>query len=116
MSNAKNDTRGPIEHAQSAPVEKAAEASRPKPAPTERPAQPPVVRPPMVQPGRTGSSNRVRARLARLGVQRANPYNPVLEPRVGGVGNDPPQKAETTQRQIERANHGAQRGAPRPQR
>ncbi|MEU6919563.1 hypothetical protein ABZ948_40815, partial [Streptomyces olindensis] len=77
--HAKNDTRGPVEHAQAAPVDKPAEQSRPKPAP-------PAVRQSAGQPARTGSSNRVRARLARLGVQRANPYNPVLPGRrLGGT-------------------------------
>ncbi|HEX5567831.1 MAG TPA: bifunctional (p)ppGpp synthetase/guanosine-3',5'-bis(diphosphate) 3'-pyrophosphohydrolase [Streptomyces sp.] len=59
--------------------------------------------------GRSGSSNRVRARLARLGVQRSNPYNPVLEPLLRIVrGNDP--KADTaTLRQIERAYQVAER-------
>ncbi|MFG3204417.1 RelA/SpoT family protein [Streptomyces sp. NPDC048192] len=108
VSNAKNDTRGPIEHAQSAPVEKAAEASRPKPAPPERPAQPPVVRQPAGQP-RTGSSNRVRARLARLGVQRANPYNPVLEPLLRIVRSNDPKIENSTLRQIERAYQVAER-------
>lgn len=64
------------------------------------------------QPGpapRQGSSNRVRARLARLGVQRSSPYNPVLEPLLRIVrGNDP--KADTsTLRQIERAYQVAER-------
>ncbi|CAO0833864.1 hypothetical protein SMICM17S_02853 [Streptomyces microflavus] len=56
-----------------------------------------------------GSSNRVRARLARLGVQRSSPYNPVLEPLLRTVrGNDP--KIETaTLRQIERAYQVAER-------
>ncbi|WP_031507716.1 RelA/SpoT family protein [Streptomyces megasporus] len=59
--------------------------------------------------GRSGSSNRVRARLARLGVQRSNPYNPVLEPLLRIVrGNDP--KADTSAlRQIERAYQVAER-------
>ncbi|UGY90397.1 RelA/SpoT family protein [Streptomyces gobiensis] len=59
--------------------------------------------------GRYGSSNRVRARLARLGVQRSSPYNPVLEPLLRIVrGNDP--KADTsTLRQIERAYQVAER-------
>ncbi|WP_340563063.1 RelA/SpoT family protein [Streptomyces sp. GSL17-111] len=59
--------------------------------------------------GRYGSSNRVRARLARLGVQRSTPYNPVLEPLLRIVrGNDP--KADTaTLRQIERAYQVAER-------
>ncbi|MDJ0345291.1 bifunctional (p)ppGpp synthetase/guanosine-3',5'-bis(diphosphate) 3'-pyrophosphohydrolase [Streptomyces sp. H10-C2] len=56
-----------------------------------------------------GSSNRVRARLARLGVQRSSPYNPVLEPMLRIVrGNDP--KGDTAQlRQIERAYQVAER-------
>ncbi len=100
--HAKNDSRGPVEHAQSAPVDKPAEQSRPKPVP-------PAVRQAGGQPARSGSSNRVRARLARLGVQRANPYNPVLEPLLRIVrGNDP--KIETaTLRQIERAYQVAER-------
>ncbi|MEW2612505.1 GTP pyrophosphokinase [Streptomyces sp. NPDC047880] len=101
--HAKNDTRGPVEHAQAAPVDKPAEQSRPKPTP------PPAVRQAAGQQARSGSSNRVRARLARLGVQRANPYNPVLEPLLRIVrGNDP--KIETaTLRQIERAYQVAER-------
>ncbi|QCD54777.1 GTP pyrophosphokinase [Streptomyces hawaiiensis] len=100
--HAKNDTRGPVEHAQAAPVDKPAEQTRPKP-------NPPAVRQGAGQPARSGSSNRVRARLARLGVQRANPYNPVLEPLLRIVrGNDP--KIETsTLRQIERAYQVAER-------
>ncbi|GGS68160.1 GTP pyrophosphokinase [Streptomyces violaceus] len=100
--HAKNDSRGPVEHAQAAPVDKPAEQSRPKPVP-------PAVRQAGGQPARSGSSNRVRARLARLGVQRANPYNPVLEPLLRIVrGNDP--KIETaTLRQIERAYQVAER-------
>ncbi|CAK7282391.1 GTP pyrophosphokinase [Streptomyces sp. RM1] len=109
VSTAKNDTRGAVQHAPSAPVEKSAEATRPKPAPAERPAQPPVVRPPSVQPGRTGSSNRVRARLARLGVQRANPYNPVLEPLLRIVRSNDPKIENSTLRQIERAYQVAER-------
>ncbi|MEU6290177.1 GTP pyrophosphokinase [Streptomyces sp. NPDC046988] len=107
---AKNDTRGPIRHASSGPVDKPAERQpHPKPLPPERPQNAPVVRAPAGQPARSGSSNRVRARLARLGVQRANPYNPVLEPLLRIVrGNDP--KIETaTLRQIERAYQVAER-------
>ncbi|MGC0408515.1 guanosine-3',5'-bis(diphosphate) 3'-pyrophosphohydrolase [Streptomyces sp. SAI-195] len=107
---AKNDTHGPIQHASSAPVDKPAEQQpRPKALPAERPQNAPVVRTPAGQPARSGSSNRVRARLARLGVQRANPYNPVLEPLLRIVrGNDP--KIETaTLRQIERAYQVAER-------
>ncbi|WP_338899310.1 RelA/SpoT family protein [Streptomyces sp. TG1A-60] len=106
--------QGPVEHAQSAPADKAAEPSRPKPAPPEHSAPAPTPAPPARpaapgQPARSGSSNRVRARLARLGVQRSNPYNPVLEPLLRIVrGNDP--KIETsTLRQIEKAYQVAER-------
>ncbi|MCZ4118398.1 MULTISPECIES: RelA/SpoT family protein [unclassified Streptomyces] len=74
----------------------------------------PAVRPARTPGGATpsraaGSSNRVRARLARLGVQRSSPYNPVLEPMLRIVrGNDP--KGDTAQlRQIERAYQVAER-------
>ncbi|MEW2285986.1 GTP pyrophosphokinase [Streptomyces sp. NPDC047841] len=108
-SHVKNDTRGTVQRAQSAPVEKSGESARPKPAPTERPAQPPVVRQPATPPTRTGSSNRVRARLARLGVQRANPYNPVLEPLLRIVRSNDPKIENSTLRQIERAYQVAER-------
>ncbi|GHI09110.1 GTP pyrophosphokinase [Streptomyces cellostaticus] len=111
--HAKNDARGTVEHAQSAPVEKAAEAARPKPSPTldsARAAGPPSpVRPAAGQPARSGSSNRVRARLARLGVQRANPYNPVLEPLLRIVRSNDPKIENSTLRQIERAYQVAER-------
>ncbi|MET8695820.1 RelA/SpoT family protein [Streptomyces bauhiniae] len=100
-SDAKNDRRGSVEHAQSAPVEKTADAARPKPAP---------VRPAAGQTApRSGSSNRVRARLARLGVQRANPYNPVLEPLLRIVRSNDPKIENATLRQIERAYQVAER-------
>lgn len=71
------------------------------PAPAARPAQSPAPR--------TGSSNRVRARLARLGVQRSSPYNPVLEPLLRIVrGNDPKIEAGTL-RQVEQAYQVAER-------
>ncbi|MBD0837835.1 MULTISPECIES: RelA/SpoT family protein [unclassified Streptomyces] len=107
-SNAKNDTRGTVEHAQSAPVDKSAEQSRPKPAPPERPSTP-AVRPNTGQPPRSGSSNRVRARLARLGVQRSNPYNPVLEPLLRIVRSNDPKIETATLRQIEKAYQVAER-------
>ncbi|WP_112465706.1 RelA/SpoT family protein [Streptomyces triticisoli] len=107
--HAKNDTRGTAEHAQSAPVGKSAQPARPKPAPPERSAQPPAVRPSAGQAGRSGSSNRVRARLARLGVQRANPYNPVLEPLLRIVRSNDPKIENATLRQIERAYQVAER-------
>lgn len=106
-SHAKNDARGAVEHAQSAPVDKPAEQTRPKPAPPERPA--PAVRPNTGQPARTGSSNRVRARLARLGVQRSNPYNPVLEPLLRIVRSNDPKIETATLRQIEKAYQVAER-------
>ncbi|KUL27104.1 GTP pyrophosphokinase [Streptomyces regalis] len=106
-SHAKNDTRGTVEHAQSAPVDKSADQSRPKPAPPEHPA--PAVRPNTGQPARTGSSNRVRARLARLGVQRSNPYNPVLEPLLRIVRSNDPKIETATLRQIEKAYQVAER-------
>ncbi|MFI9602302.1 RelA/SpoT family protein [Streptomyces sp. NPDC052043] len=107
--HAKSEVRGTAEHAQSAPVGKSTEAARPKPAQPERPAPPPVVRPSTGQPGRSGSSNRVRARLARLGVQRANPYNPVLEPLLRIVRSNDPKIENATLRQIERAYQVAER-------
>ncbi|WP_030867696.1 GTP pyrophosphokinase [Streptomyces sp. NRRL S-37] len=103
--HAKNDTRGPVQHAQSTPVDKP-EQPRPKPAPPERPAS--LARPNTGQP-RSGSSNRVRARLARLGVQRANPYNPVLEPLLRIVRSNDPKIENATLRQIERAYQVAER-------
>ncbi|GGV47393.1 GTP pyrophosphokinase [Streptomyces griseoflavus] len=104
--HAKNDARGPVQHAQSAPVDKP-EQTRPKPSPPERSAA--VARPNTGQPARSGSSNRVRARLARLGVQRANPYNPVLEPLLRIVRSNDPKIENATLRQIERAYQVAER-------
>jgi GTP pyrophosphokinase len=108
--NATTDARGPVEHAQSAPVEKPAEPPRPKPASSE-PSTPatPAARPSAGQPARTGSSNRVRARLARLGVQRSNPYNPVLEPLLRIVRSNDPKIETATLRQIEKAYQVAER-------
>ncbi|MFD5519513.1 RelA/SpoT family protein [Streptomyces sp. NPDC127066] len=107
---AQNGASGPVEHAQSAPDGAAAEGARPKPAPSERPANPPAVRPAAAQPTRSGgSSNRVRARLARLGVQRSNPYNPVLEPLLRIVRSNDPKIETSTLRQIEKAYQVAER-------
>ncbi|MEU3947075.1 GTP pyrophosphokinase [Streptomyces sp. NPDC029526] len=104
---AKNDTRGPVRHAQATPVDKP-EQPRPKPSPPpERSA--PAVRQNTGQPARSGSSNRVRARLARLGVQRANPYNPVLEPLLRIVRGNDPKIENSTLRQIEKAYQVAER-------
>ncbi|TXS03568.1 bifunctional (p)ppGpp synthetase/guanosine-3',5'-bis(diphosphate) 3'-pyrophosphohydrolase [Streptomyces sp. col6] len=99
-----------------------AEANGPAPASPAQPAEPvPIAPKPPAKPAAGsaaptgpasrsgGSSNRVRARLARLGVQRSSPYNPVLEPLLRIVrGNDA--KTETsTLRQIERAYQVAER-------
>ncbi|GKQ40178.1 bifunctional (p)ppGpp synthetase/guanosine-3',5'-bis(diphosphate) 3'-pyrophosphohydrolase [Streptomyces sp. A012304] len=109
-SHAHDDSRGPARHDRTAPVDKPAEQPRPKPAPAERPATPPAARPAAAQPpARTGSSNRVRARLARLGVQRANPYNPVLEPLLRIVRSNDPKIETATLRQIEKAYQVAER-------
>ncbi|WP_128378386.1 RelA/SpoT family protein [Streptomyces cavernae] len=104
--------------APAATPEKSAPAERPRPAtgdaavqhaPAERPANTPVARP-APPPTRTGgSSNRVRARLARLGVQRSNPYNPVLEPLLRIVRSNDPKIETATLRQVERAYQVAER-------
>ncbi|MEU0946097.1 bifunctional (p)ppGpp synthetase/guanosine-3',5'-bis(diphosphate) 3'-pyrophosphohydrolase [Streptomyces canus] len=107
---ATNDVRGPVEHAQSAPVDKPAEPPRPKPAsPEPATSATPAARTNTGQPARTGSSNRVRARLARLGVQRSNPYNPVLEPLLRIVRSNDPKIETATLRQIEKAYQVAER-------
>ncbi|MFJ3494596.1 RelA/SpoT family protein [Streptomyces sp. NPDC086091] len=111
-SHPQDDTRGPVEHDRSAPADRQAEEPRPKPAPPERPAAAtPAARPSAApqQPSRSGSSNRVRARLARLGVQRANPYNPVLEPLLRIVRSNDPKIETATLRQIEKAYQVAER-------
>ncbi|MET8825401.1 RelA/SpoT family protein [Streptomyces sp. NPDC004610] len=113
--NPHSEPRGTVEHAQSAPADRPAEAARPKPAPPERsPAirptpPPPVPTAPQQPASRSGSSNRVRARLARLGVQRSNPYNPVLEPLLRIVRSNDPKIETATLRQIEKAYQVAER-------
>jgi GTP diphosphokinase / guanosine-3',5'-bis(diphosphate) 3'-diphosphatase len=59
--------------------------------------------------GRSGSSNRVRARLARLGVQRSSPFNPVLEPLLRIVRGNDPKIESATLRQIQHAYQVAER-------
>ncbi|MER6388997.1 RelA/SpoT family protein [Streptomyces sp. NPDC059382] len=88
-------------------------AAQPDPQPEEAaaaaatpPAAPPV-KPAPAKPA--GSSNRVRARLARLGVQRSNPYNPVLEPLLRIVRGNDPKIESATLRQIEQAYQVAER-------
>ncbi|MFJ5292023.1 RelA/SpoT family protein [Streptomyces sp. NPDC088348] len=100
----------------SAPVVRpggAAPLSTPKPAAqTPEPAtQGATARPAPQSPAARsgGSSNRVRARLARLGVQRSSPYNPVLEPLLRAVRGNDPKIESATLRQIERAYQVAER-------
>ncbi|MGW3799878.1 RelA/SpoT family protein [Streptomyces clavifer] len=105
-----------------APVKPEPESPAPvSPAPSAQPVAPkppaPVSKPPArpaaaapATPSRTGgSSNRVRARLARLGVQRSSPYNPVLEPLLRTVRSNDPKIESATLRQIERAYQVAER-------
>ncbi|MFD4718001.1 RelA/SpoT family protein [Streptomyces sp. NPDC058423] len=92
----------PAERAAAAPGSASGSASVPVTAP--KPA------PPAPAPARSGgSSNRVRARLARLGVQRSSPYNPVLEPLLRIVRSNDPKIETATLRQIERAYQVAER-------
>ncbi|MER7725854.1 bifunctional (p)ppGpp synthetase/guanosine-3',5'-bis(diphosphate) 3'-pyrophosphohydrolase [Streptomyces sp. NPDC096323] len=102
-----------------------AEANGPAPASPEQPAvpasPPPTAPKPPAKPAtapaapvgpvaRTGgSSNRVRARLARLGVQRTSPYNPVLEPLLRTVRSNDAKIESSTLRQIEKAYQVAER-------
>ncbi|MGW5271952.1 RelA/SpoT family protein [Streptomyces sp. NPDC004044] len=91
-------------------ADRSAQAS---PAPTTpKPPAKPAVKPvaPAGAVARSGgSSNRVRARLARLGVQRSSPYNPVLEPLLRAVRSNDPKIETSTLRQIERAYQVAER-------
>ncbi|MEU7039136.1 bifunctional (p)ppGpp synthetase/guanosine-3',5'-bis(diphosphate) 3'-pyrophosphohydrolase [Streptomyces sp. NPDC046237] len=90
---------------QNKPAESKPTPVAPSPAPaasTPKPAPAPVTR-------SGGSSNRVRARLARLGVQRSSPYNPVLEPLLRIVRSNDPKIETATLRQIERAYQVAER-------
>ncbi|MFG2626059.1 RelA/SpoT family protein [Streptomyces sp. NPDC048473] len=81
-------------------------ASAPKPP--AKPAAKPVT--PAASTTRSGgSSNRVRARLARLGGQRSSPYNPVLEPLLRIVRSNDTKIETATLRQIERAYQVAER-------
>ncbi|MGW0858457.1 RelA/SpoT family protein [Streptomyces sp. NPDC002690] len=82
----------------------------PAPPASKNPARPVKPATPAGQPVRTGgSSNRVRARLARLGVQRSSPYNPVLEPLLRTVRQNDAKIETATLRQIERAYQVAER-------
>ncbi|MFD7340955.1 RelA/SpoT family protein [Streptomyces violascens] len=91
----------------------AAPEGAPAKAPAETPAPAPVAKP-VVPAGSVsrsggGSSNRVRARLARLGVQRSSAYNPVLEPLLRIVRSNDPKIETATLRQVERAYQVAER-------
>ncbi|KRD14889.1 bifunctional (p)ppGpp synthetase/guanosine-3',5'-bis(diphosphate) 3'-pyrophosphohydrolase [Streptomyces sp. Root264] len=110
-SQAPDDSRAPAEHDRSAPADGPAEQPRPKPAPPEGTTAAPAGRqaPAPQQAARSGSSNRVRARLARLGVQRQNPYNPVLEPLLRIVRSNDPKIETATLRQIEKSYQVAER-------
>ncbi len=97
------------------PEKKPAERTAAAPGSASGPASAPVTAPkpaqqPAPAPARSGgSSNRVRARLARLGVQRSSPYNPVLEPLLRIVRSNDPKIETATLRQIERAYQVAER-------
>ncbi|MFI8181550.1 bifunctional (p)ppGpp synthetase/guanosine-3',5'-bis(diphosphate) 3'-pyrophosphohydrolase [Actinacidiphila glaucinigra] len=94
--------------APAAPAE--GKAAKPAPAAPAAPAARPVRTPGSVAPNRPAtSSNRVRARLARLGVQRSSPYNPVLEPLLRIVRSNDPKGDSSQLRQIERAYQVAER-------
>ncbi|MEU1622829.1 bifunctional (p)ppGpp synthetase/guanosine-3',5'-bis(diphosphate) 3'-pyrophosphohydrolase [Streptomyces sp. NPDC005722] len=85
-------------------------AAKPAPAAPATPVARPVRTPGSVAPNRPAtSSNRVRARLARLGVQRSSPYNPVLEPLLRIVRSNDPKGDPSQLRQIERAYQVAER-------
>ncbi|MFJ9618728.1 RelA/SpoT family protein [Streptomyces noursei] len=89
-----------------APTASQAPAGRSRPSPA---SQPPARNLPAGPAGRSGSPNRVRARLARLGVQRSSPYNPVLEPLLRAVRSNDPKIETATLRQVERAYQVAER-------
>ncbi|MEU1483423.1 RelA/SpoT family protein [Streptomyces sp. NPDC005752] len=96
-----------------APEKPASGSAAPKPPAAPAPAAKPPTRPAGAPPAATarsgGSSNRVRARLARLGVQRSSPYNPVLEPLLRTVRGNDPKIESATLRQIEKAYQVAER-------
>lgn len=107
------DVRQPASARGAATGESAASANGASPTPAPKPPAPtpaPAPRPtPAAVPRSTGSSNRVRARLARLGVQRSSPYNPVLEPLLRIVRSNDAKIETATLRQIERAYQVAER-------
>ncbi|MEU2157557.1 bifunctional (p)ppGpp synthetase/guanosine-3',5'-bis(diphosphate) 3'-pyrophosphohydrolase [Streptomyces sp. NPDC019396] len=79
-------------------------------AKSQAPAPVTAPKPAPAAPSRSGgSSNRVRARLARLGVQRSSAYNPVLEPLLRIVRSNDPKIETSTLRQVESAYQVAER-------
>lgn len=92
---------------QDKPAESRPTPVAPAPAPTPAASTPKPAPAPVSRSG--GSSNRVRARLARLGVQRSSPYNPVLEPLLRIVRSNDPKIETATLRQVERAYQVAER-------
>ncbi|MFF8386606.1 RelA/SpoT family protein [Streptomyces kanasensis] len=97
----RQDASGKGTEAEPAPAEPP-RAARPAPVSAPKPA-------PAAPARAAGSSNRVRARLARLGVQRSSPYNPVLEPLLRIVRSNDPKIETATLRQIEFAYQVAER-------
>ncbi|WP_010470471.1 RelA/SpoT family protein [Streptomyces somaliensis] len=97
---ARQDAPGRAGETEPAPA--APPATRSAPASPARPAPSAPARP-------AGSSSRVRARLARLGVQRSSAYNPVLEPLLRIVRSNDPKIETATLRQIEYAYQVAER-------
>ncbi|MEU4346339.1 bifunctional (p)ppGpp synthetase/guanosine-3',5'-bis(diphosphate) 3'-pyrophosphohydrolase [Streptomyces sp. NPDC023838] len=99
--------------APAAPEQPVAEPEPAAPKPPQRPllaAPAPKPTPPASPVARSGgSSNRVRARLARLGVQRSSAYNPVLEPLLRIVRSNDPKIETATLRQVEKAYQVAER-------
>ncbi|MCH0540569.1 bifunctional (p)ppGpp synthetase/guanosine-3',5'-bis(diphosphate) 3'-pyrophosphohydrolase [Streptomyces sp. MUM 203J] len=91
-----------------APPVKQAPPAKATPA-KPKPAAPPVKPAPPAPVRSSGSSSRVRARLARLGVQRSTTYNPVLEPLLRIVRSNDPKIETATLRQIEQAYQVAER-------
>ncbi|MFD5036903.1 RelA/SpoT family protein [Streptomyces sp. NPDC058377] len=91
------------------PASDAPAPTPPAPAPAAKPPARPAATPPAAPTRSGGSSNRVRARLARLGVQRSSPYNPVLEPLLRTVRGNDPKIESATLRQIEKAYQVAER-------
>jgi GTP pyrophosphokinase len=107
--NAKKDARAAEARTPAAAADKPTATQRSDPAAPARTNTGGAPRPSAGASARSGSSNRVRARLARLGVQRSNPYNPVLEPLLRIVRSNDPKTETSTLRQVERAYQVAER-------